>query len=60
MSTAWRPAGPIPKSAAHGFRAKGSEVADLVITVSEAMKQELAGQGCSGEKIRVCYHGVDC
>lgn len=39
---------------------KGSEVADLVITVSEAMKRELAGQGVFADKIRVCYHGVDC
>ncbi len=39
---------------------KGAEVADLVITVSEAMKRELAGQGISADKIRVCYHGVDC
>ena len=33
---------------------KGSEVADLVITVSEAMKRELAGQGVFADKIRVC------
>jgi glycosyltransferase involved in cell wall biosynthesis len=38
---------------------KGAEVADLVITVSEAMKQELICLGVSPEKIRVCYHGVD-
>lgn len=39
---------------------RGAEVADLVITVSEAMKRELVGQGISADKIRVCYHGVDC
>jgi len=38
---------------------KGAEVADLIITVSEAMKQELVGLGVRSEKIRVCYHGVD-
>ena len=38
---------------------KGAEVADLVITVSEAMKQELVSLGVPAEKIRVCYHGVD-
>jgi glycogen(starch) synthase len=38
---------------------KGAEKADLVITVSEAMKQELIGLGVSSDKIRVCYHGVD-
>ncbi len=38
---------------------KGAEVADLVVTVSEAMKLQLEGLGVSNEKIRVCYHGVD-
>ena len=38
---------------------KGAEVADLVITVSEAMKRQLVGMGVAAEKIRVCYHGVD-
>jgi len=38
---------------------KGAKVADLIITVSEAMKQELVGLGVRSEKIRVCYHGVD-
>jgi glycosyltransferase involved in cell wall biosynthesis len=38
---------------------KGAATADLVITVSEAMRQELKGIGVSEEKIRVCYHGVD-
>ena len=38
---------------------KGATVADLVITVSEAMKRELASMGVPAEKVRVCYHGVD-
>jgi glycosyltransferase involved in cell wall biosynthesis len=38
---------------------KGAAVADLVITVSEAMKRELATMGVPAEKVRVCYHGVD-
>lgn len=38
---------------------KGAEVADLVITVSQAMKQQLVGLGVSSEKVRFCYHGVD-
>lgn len=38
---------------------KGTEVADRVITVSEAMKQELLTLGTPNEKVSVCYHGVD-
>jgi len=38
---------------------KGARLADLVLTVSEAMKNELQGLGVSPEKIKVCYHGVD-
>ena len=38
---------------------KGADVADLVITVSEAMKRELVSLGTDQEKIRICYHGVD-
>ena len=38
---------------------KGADVADLVVTVSEAMKRELVTLGTDQEKIRVCYHGVD-
>ena len=38
---------------------RGAKAADLVITVSEAMKEELADLGVPSEKIRVCYHGVD-
>ncbi len=37
----------------------GAKAADLIITVSEAMKQELVSQGVEPEKVRVCYHGVD-
>ncbi|MEM0498154.1 MAG: glycosyltransferase family 4 protein [Methanothrix sp.] len=38
---------------------KGARLADLVLTVSEAMKVELEGLGVPADKIRVCYHGVD-
>jgi glycogen(starch) synthase len=37
----------------------GASLADLVITVSEAMKRELIDLGVPSEKIRVCYHGID-
>ena len=38
---------------------RGGQMADLVITVSNAMKEELAELGFPKEKIRVCYNGVD-
>lgn len=38
---------------------KGALVADLVLTVSLAMKRQIEGMGVPQEKIRVCYHGVD-
>ena len=38
---------------------KGAFAADLVITVSQAMLQELTLLGVPAEKVRVCYHGVD-
>jgi len=38
---------------------RGALAADAVITVSLAMKEELASLGVPREKIRVCYHGVD-
>lgn len=38
---------------------KGATTADLVITVSEAMKQEMISLEVPSDKIRVCYHGVD-
>jgi glycogen(starch) synthase len=37
----------------------GAKMANLVITVSEAMKQEVAELGIDHNKIRVCYHGAD-
>ncbi len=37
----------------------GARAADLIITVSEAMKRELVSLGVGPEKVRVCYHGVD-
>jgi len=39
------------------FRA--AQTADMVITVSNAMKEELIGLGFPAEKIRVVYNGVD-
>jgi len=38
---------------------KGAEIADRIITVSEAMKQELLTLGTPKEKVSVCYHGVN-
>jgi glycogen(starch) synthase len=38
---------------------RGGQMADLVITVSYAMKDELVDLGFPKEKIRVCYNGVD-
>ncbi|HUS75165.1 MAG TPA: glycosyltransferase family 4 protein [Methanothrix sp.] len=38
---------------------KGGQVADRVITVSEAMKQELLTLGIPKDKVSVCYHGVN-
>ncbi|MFP3985538.1 MAG: glycosyltransferase family 4 protein [Candidatus Bathyarchaeia archaeon] len=38
---------------------RGGQTADLVITVSNAMKEELIELGFPKEKIRVCYNGVD-
>lgn len=38
---------------------RGGQMADLVITVSNAMKDELIELGFPKEKIRVCYNGVD-
>ncbi|MCX6676342.1 MAG: glycosyltransferase family 4 protein [Methanothrix sp.] len=38
---------------------KGAEIADRIITVSEAMKRELVVLGAPVEKVSVCYHGVN-
>lgn len=38
---------------------RGGEVADGVITVSEAMKREMISLGTPAGKISVCYHGVN-
>ncbi|MDQ1283271.1 MAG: glycogen synthase, partial [Euryarchaeota archaeon] len=38
---------------------RGGEVADGVITVSEAMKREMTRMGTPAGKISVCYHGVN-
>ncbi len=37
----------------------GAEAADLIVTVSYAMKDELTKLGFPRDKIRVCYNGVD-
>jgi len=36
-----------------------AKAADLIVTVSYAMKDELMGLGCPKEKIQVAYNGVD-
>ncbi|UCE15801.1 MAG: glycosyltransferase family 4 protein [Candidatus Bathyarchaeota archaeon] len=38
---------------------RGGQMADMVVTVSEAMKSELTEIGFPKEKIQVCYNGVD-
>jgi glycogen(starch) synthase len=38
---------------------RGGQMADLVVTVSNAMREELIELGFPKEKIRVCYNGVD-
>ena len=38
---------------------RAARVADLIVTVSDAMKDELVGLGFPKEKIRVSYNGVD-
>ncbi len=41
------------------IESRGGQMADMVITVSNAMKSELIELGFPKEKIRVCYNGVD-
>jgi glycogen(starch) synthase len=38
---------------------RGGLMADMIVTVSEAMKSELIDLGFPKEKIQVCYNGVD-
>jgi glycogen(starch) synthase len=38
---------------------RAAQTADLIVTVSNAMKEELIGLGFPGEKIQVVYNGVD-
>ena len=38
---------------------RAAQTADLIVTVSNAMKEELIGLGFPSEKIRVIYNGVD-
>jgi len=48
-----------PNSQLVALEKNGAKAADLIITVSEAMKQQLVSLGVEPEKVRVCYHGVD-
>jgi len=41
------------------IESRGGLMADMIITVSEAMKSELMELGFPKEKIQVCYNGVD-
>jgi glycosyltransferase involved in cell wall biosynthesis len=38
---------------------RAAQTADMIVTVSNAMKEELIGLGFPAEKIRVIYNGVD-
>jgi glycogen(starch) synthase len=38
---------------------RAAQTADMIVTVSNAMKEELIGLGFPAEKIRVVYNGVD-
>jgi len=38
---------------------RGAQMADMVVTVSEAMRKEMTEIGFPKEKIQVCYNGVD-
>ncbi|MDH5449978.1 MAG: glycosyltransferase family 4 protein [Candidatus Bathyarchaeota archaeon] len=38
---------------------RGGQMADRVITVSHAMRDELIELGFPGDKVKVCYNGVD-
>jgi len=38
---------------------RAAQTADLIVTVSNAMKDELVGLGFPAEKVRVVYNGVD-
>lgn len=48
-----------PNSQLVALEKRGAEVADRIITVSEAMKRQIVDLGIPPEKISVCYHGVD-
>ena len=50
---------PHPNLQLAALEKKGAEVADAVITVSQAMRQEMVSLGVDEEKVNVCYHGVD-
>ncbi len=46
-------------SVVSNIESRGGQMADLVVTVSYAMKDELIGLGFPKEKIQVSYNGVD-
>jgi glycogen(starch) synthase len=46
-------------SVVSNIESRAGNMADTVITVSNAMKNELLQLGFSNEKIQVCYNGVD-
>ncbi len=41
------------------IESRGGQMADMIVTVSYAMKDELTQLGFTKEKIEVCYNGVD-
>lgn len=41
------------------IESRGGQMADLVVTVSYAMQDELIRSGFPAEKVQVCYNGVD-
>ena len=50
---------PAPNPQLVSLEAKGASLSDAIITVSEAMRDGMVGQGIPEEKIHVCYNGVD-
>ncbi|MCL1977387.1 MAG: glycosyltransferase family 4 protein [Candidatus Bathyarchaeota archaeon] len=46
-------------SVVSNIESRGGQMADLIVTVSYAMKDELIQLGFPKEKIQVCYNGVD-
>jgi glycogen(starch) synthase len=46
-------------SVVSNIESRGGQMADMIVTVSFAMKDELIGLGFPKDKIHVCYNGVD-